>query len=207
MRSTQSNQRGSSSSGRFIRRASEPSDIGCANSAITSPPPLAANGSRSLVASASSPGRMASMRGLANTALTSARYRLCSGGAGSIGGGGPGLGGGGGGRGVARGAADRCGPGARGGEALVVGRGGGQVVVAREEPEPAVAVRVDDRAGLADRPDDALRILDELRGVMVEAHAVTAPRSGAAILLRRGMAAARARSPARTYQLPPSPRP
>ena len=53
--------------------ASEPSDIGWANSAITSPPPLRAIGSSSLVASASRSGRIASMRGLANSGLTSAR--------------------------------------------------------------------------------------------------------------------------------------
>ena len=73
IRSTQSNQRSSSSSGRFMKRASEPSDIGCANSAITSPPPLRAIGSSSRVASASSSGRSASMRGFENSALTSPR--------------------------------------------------------------------------------------------------------------------------------------
>ena len=68
-----------------MSRASEPSDIGWANSAMTSPPPLRAIGSSSLVASASRAGRMASMRGLAKSALTSARYRVCSGGSSSIG--------------------------------------------------------------------------------------------------------------------------
>ena len=85
IRSTQSNQRPSSPSGRSMSRASDPSDMGCANSAMMSPPPLRTIGSSSLVASASRSGRIASIRGLANSGLTSARYTLCSGGSSSSG--------------------------------------------------------------------------------------------------------------------------
>ena len=45
------------------------------------------------------------------------------------------------------------------------------VVVAREQPEAAVEVRVHERLLLADRADHALGILDEPRVVVVEAHA------------------------------------
>ena len=68
-----------------MNRASAPSDIGFANSVTTSPPPRRAIGSSSLVASASSSGRSASMRGFEKSALTRPRYSVCSGGSSSIG--------------------------------------------------------------------------------------------------------------------------
>ena len=66
------------------------------------------------------------------------------------------------------------------GERLVVERGAGHVVVARQQPEAAVQVGMDERMLLADRADRALRVLDELRVVVVEAQlpaSVTRPRT------------------------------
>ena len=91
-------------------------------------------------------------------------------------------------------------------ERLVIDRRGRHVVIAREQPEAAVQVRVQERMLLPDRPEDALGIPDEARVVVVEAHAAPgricerprpsrggcprrsshAPRSGSGIVLRPG---------------------
>ena len=59
----------------------------------------------------------------------------------------------------------------RGGERFTVERRGNHVVIAGQQPEAAIEIGVKQRMRVADRPEDALRILDELRVVLVEAHA------------------------------------